>query len=432
MSDIARVVIVGAGQAGAQAAFSLRQGGFAGTITMIGEEPVVPYERPPLSKDLLKGAVAEDALFLKTSQWYADNDVDLRTGCVALSIDRAAATVRVRAADGADGDPGRADVAGGHAAGGEDLGWDALVLATGSRPRKLPLPGADLAGVHEVRTLADIHGLAPEMQPGARMLVVGAGYIGLEVAAVARTLGLEVTVLEAADRVLERVAGLVVSGFFEKLHLDEGVDLRCGVRLAALEGEGGRLVAAVLADGTRLAADVAVVGIGILPNEELAHRSGLACDNGIVVDRDARTSDARIYAIGDCARRPLVHYGRDGRLESVHNAIEQGKIAAASILGKARPNEDVPWFWSDQYDVKLQIAGLSAGAAHIVVRGKPAERKFAAFYLADDGKLLATDAVNSGMEYMASKVLIAAGARPDPDQLADTGVSMKEIVDANR
>jgi len=221
----------------------------------------------------------------------------------------------------------------------------------------------------------------------------------------------------------------VVSEFFETEHRSHGVDVRCGARLDGFEGS-GRLEAVRLAGGERLAADLAVVGVGILPCEELAKACGLACDDGIVVDRDARTSDAAVFAIGDCARRPLVHYGRSGRLESVHNAIEQGKLAAAAILGRARPTEDVPWFWSDQYDLKLQIAGLSAGFDRIVVRGDPATRKFAAFYLRE-GTLLAVDAVGMPMEFMGSRQLILRGARPDPAALADPGVPMKSIVDAH-
>lgn len=408
--SVSRVVIAGAGQAGAQAAFSLRQGGFDGAVVLAGDEPFPPYERPPLSKEFLKGALAEDRLFLRTADWYAKNGVELRTGCRVESIDRERRVARL--------------------AGGEDLPYDALVIATGSRPRPLPVPGGTLRGVHEVRSIADTNGLRGALVPGARMVVVGAGYIGLEVAAVARAAGLEVTVLEAMDRVLARVAGKVLSEFFEAEHRGRGVDVRCGARLERLDGD-GTLTAALLADGTRVEADVAVVGIGILPRDELARACGIACDDGVVVDRDARTSDPHVYAAGDCAKRPLVHYDRMGRLESVHNAIEQGKIVAASILGKPRPPEDVPWFWSDQYDLKLQIAGLSAGHDRVVVRGDPAERKFAAFYLAD-GRLLAVDAVGSPMEFMASRVLIAAGARPDPERLADPSVPMKAIVDENK
>jgi 3-phenylpropionate/trans-cinnamate dioxygenase ferredoxin reductase subunit len=407
---IARVVIVGAGQAGAQTAFSLRQWGFDGSILLAGDEPFPPYERPPLSKDLLKRTLEEDRLFFRTASWYADNRVELRTGIAAASIDRENRQVVF--------DDGRQDA------------WDALVLATGSRPRRLAAPGAALEGVFELRTIADARRISGAMRPGSRMVVVGAGYIGLEVAAVARTLGLEVTVLEAMDRVLARVAGPVVSEFFEREHRARGVDLRCGSLLAGFDGD-ERLRAARLADGTRVECDLAVVGVGIVPCDELARGCGIECDDGIIVDRDARTSDPFVFAAGDCTRRPLVHYARTGRLESVHNAIEQGKLVAAAILGRDRPVEDVPWFWSDQYDLKLQTAGLSQGCDTTVVRGNPDERKFAAFYLRD-GVLIAVDAVGSPMEFMASRQLIACGARPDPAALADTGVSMKDIVAAYR
>ena len=407
---IARVVIVGAGQAGAQTAISLRQWGFDGSIVLVGDEPFLPYERPPLSKDLLKRTLEEDRLYFKTASWYADNRVEFRSGVAATRIDRDLRTIAL--------------------SDGGTESWDALVIATGSRPRRLPVPGASLGGVFELRTITDTRRISEFMQPGERMVVVGAGYIGLEVAAVARSLGLEVTVLEAMDRVLARVTGPVVSEFFEREHRSHGVDVRCGTGLVGFEGE-GQVRAALLADGTRVECDVVVVGIGILPCDDLARDGGIVCDNGIVVDRDARTSDPAVFAAGDCTARPLVHYARMGRLESVHNAIEQGKIVAAAMLGRDRPAEDVPWFWSDQYDLKLQIAGLSHGYDRIVVRGKPDERKFAAFYLRD-GALLAVDAVGSPMEFMASRQLIARAARPDPAALADPGVSMKDIVAAHK
>jgi 3-phenylpropionate/trans-cinnamate dioxygenase ferredoxin reductase component len=405
-----RVVVAGAGQAGAQVVISLRQWGHDGEIVLLGDEPFPPYERPPLSKDLLKKAIGEDRLYFKSADWYASQNIALRTDSPVRSVDREHDAVVLES--------------------GETIPYDFLVLATGSRPRPLPVHGSDLDRVFELRTIADTRAIGEAFQPGARLVVVGAGYIGLEVAAVARTLGLEVTVLEAMERVLARVTGPVVSSFFENEHRMRGVDVRCGTGLEAFEGS-TRVEEAIVAGGVRIPCDLAVIGVGILPNEGLARDCGIACADGIVVDRDARTSDPRVFAAGDCTRRPLVHYGRDGRLESVHNAIEQGKLAAAAILGRPRPAEDVPWFWSDQYDLKLQIAGLGGGHDRIVVRGVPAERRFAAFYL-KDGALLAVDAINSPMEFMASKQLIARSARPDPSALADPAVSMKQIVDANR
>ncbi|MCL4166699.1 UNVERIFIED_CONTAM: hypothetical protein GTU68_054700 [Idotea baltica] len=264
------------------------------------------------------------------------------------------------------------------------------------------------------------------MITGQKIVIVGAGYIGLEAAAVARQMGLDVTVLEMEDRILARVTSPVMSEFYTHEHTAQGVRILTSSRLDHLEGADGMVTEAHLADGTVLSADFVLVGIGIVPNEELAAEAGIACKNGILVDRDARTNDPRIFAAGDCASRPLVHYGRTGRLESVHNAIEQGKLAAAAILGRDRPPEDCPWFWSDQYDLKLQIAGLSTGYDEIVMRGAPDARKFAAFYL-KNGTLIAVDAVNSAPEFLASKKLIMSGAKVASGVLSDTSLSMKEI-----
>jgi 3-phenylpropionate/trans-cinnamate dioxygenase ferredoxin reductase subunit len=381
-------------------------GGYTGELTLVGEEPALPYQRPPLSKAYMKGEFAEERLYFKPAAWYADNNVELVLSTRATAINRTARKVELEH--------------GGH------LDYDALIIATGSRPRGLPIEGADLEHVYALRGLADVERIRPQMVAGRSILIVGAGYIGLEAAAVAQQMGLKTTVLEMAPRVLARVTSPVMSEFYETEHRRQGVDIRTITSLSKLEGKDGAVTAAVLSDGTRLDADIVLVGIGILPNEELAKDAGIACNNGILVDRDARTSDPRIFAAGDCASRPLVHFGRAGRLESVHNAIEQGKLAAAAILGKPRPNEDCPWFWSDQYDLKLQIAGLSAGYDQIVVRGWPEDRKFAAFYL-KNGTLIAVDAINSPPEFLASKKLIMSGAKLSADILADTSISMKEI-----
>lgn len=406
LSNAKSVVIIGAGQAAAQACQSLRMGGYEGVLTVIGDEPALPYQRPPLSKAYMKGDLPEERLYFKPASWYEDNTIEVMLGVTAIGIDRAAQRVLLE-------NEGHVD-------------YDALILATGSRPRQLPVEGADLESVHDLRGLADVERIRPEMISGRRLVVVGAGYIGLEAAAVARQMGLDVTVLEMAPRVLARVTSPVMSEFFEAEHSRQGVEVRVGARLASLKGQGGKVSAAVLSDGTEVPADIVLVGIGILPNVELAEAAGIGCKDGIIVDRDARTSDPRVFAAGDCARRLLVHYGREGRLESVHNAIEQGKLAAAAILGKPRPTEDCPWFWSDQYDLKLQIAGLSEGHDEIVVRGDPDARKFAAFYLRA-GRLIAVDAVNSAPEFMASKKLIMAGTSVAQADLQDTSTSMKDI-----
>lgn len=406
LTDAKRIVVIGGGQAAAQAIQSLRMGGYTGELTLVGEEPALPYQRPPLSKAYMKGEFAEERLYFKPAAWYADNNVELVLSTRAIAINRTHRKVELEH--------------GGH------LDYDALIIATGSRPRGLPIDGADLEHVYALRGLADVERIRPQMVAGRSILIVGAGYIGLEAAAVAQQMGLKTTVLEMAPRVLARVTSPVMSEFYETEHRRQGVDIRTETSLSKLEGKGGAVTAAQLSDGTKLDADIVLVGIGILPNQELAKDAGIACNNGILVDRDARTSDPRIFAAGDCASRPLVHFGRAGRLESVHNAIEQGKLAAAAILGKPRPNEDCPWFWSDQYDLKLQIAGLSAGYDQIVVRGSPEDRKFAAFYL-KNGTLIAVDAINSPPEFLASKKLIMSGAKLSAGILADTSISMKEI-----
>lgn len=409
LTGASRIVVIGGGQAGAQALQSLRQGGYTGALTMIGDEPALPYQRPPLSKAYMKGEMTEERLYFRPAPWYQDQNIEVILSTRATGIDRTNRKVEL--------------AHGGH------VDYDALIIATGSRPRPLPLKGATLQGVHDLRDLSDVERIRPNMIAGRKMVIIGAGYIGLEAAAVARQMGLEVTVLEMAPRVLARVTSPVMSAFFEREHRAQGVIILTDARLDHLDGTDGKVSAAILADGTRLDADIVLVGIGILPNEELARDAGIACNNGILVDRDARTSDPRVFAAGDCASRPLVHYGRSGRLESVHNAIEQGKLAAAAILGKPRPAEDCPWFWSDQYDLKLQIAGLSQDYDEIVVRGDPKDRKFAAFYLRN-GTLIAVDAVNSAPEFLASKKLIMTGAKLAPATLSDTSISMKDIAAA--
>ena len=400
------IVIVGAGQAAAQAVQSLRQGGYAGRITLVGDEPSLPYQRPPLSKAYMKGEFDEERLYFKPGAWYEDQKVEVLLGTHVPRIDRAKKQVQL-----------------GH---GGHLDYDYLILATGSRPRPLPVPGADLDGIHDLRTLTDVERIRPKMVAGRRIVIIGAGYIGLEAAAVARQMDLDVTVIEMAPRVLARVTSPVISEFYAAEHGRQGVKILTGITLSHLEGADGHVTAAILGDGTRLPADMVLSGIGILPNEELAKEAGIACSNGILVDRDARTSDPHVFAAGDCAARPLVHYGRSGRLESVHNAIEQGKLAAAAILGLPRPAEDCPWFWSDQYDLKLQIAGLSQGYDTLVIRGDPASRKFAVFYL-KNGTLIAVDSVNSPPEFLASKKLIMSGAKLAPATLSDTSTPMKDI-----
>ena len=404
-STVKNVLIIGAGQAAAQACASLRQFGFEGNITVIGDEAQLPYQRPPLSKAYMKGELAEERLYFKPEEWYETQNIACELGVRVTAVDRSSQTIQLQD--------------------GRTLPYDVLIFATGSRPRQLPIPGADLDGVFDLRSLSDVAEIQPHMVEGKKLVIIGAGYIGLEAAAVARQLGLDVTVLEMAERCLARVTSPVMSKFYEDEHRRHGVDIRTSARVTAIEGSGS-VTGVTLDSGDTIAADIVLVGIGILPNIELAAEAGIGCSDGILVDRDAKTNDPRIFAAGDCAKRPLVHYGRDGRLESVHNAIEQGKLAAAAIMGKPRPVEDCPWFWSDQYDLKLQIAGLSTDYDTYVVRGDPEDRKFAVFYLSD-GKLIAVDAINSAPEFLASKKMIISGARLAPETLEDTTQSMKEI-----
>jgi 3-phenylpropionate/trans-cinnamate dioxygenase ferredoxin reductase subunit len=398
-------VIVGAGQCGVQAAASLRENGFQGRIVLIGEERHAPYQRPPLSKGYLAGKLAPERIELRPASFYTERDIERVFGTRVVAIDRAAGYVRL--------------------ADGRTQGFDKLLLATGSRPRRLQVPGAGLAGVYVLRTRDDADAIRAEWAPGRRLAIIGGGYIGLEVAAVAVTMGLQVTVLEAAERVLSRVTSPQMSAYFEEVHRRRGVEIRCGAAVAGFEGD-GRLHA-VVCGGERIAADVAVVGIGIMPNVELASEAGLPCDDGIVVDEFCRTADERIFAAGDCTNHPSPLLGRRVRLESVQNATDQAKAAAANLCGKARTYAEVPWFWSHQYDLRLQTVGLVNGYDQIVERGNRARNAFALFYLRD-GRLTAVDAVNMPREYMACRRLLPQKACLDLSRLADASVPIQELM----
>jgi len=409
--EIRRVIIIGAGQAGGETAQRLRQGGFEGEITLIGEEPVAPYQRPPLSKAYLKGDLDIDRLMLRPASVYAEERIALLTKTRGVWIDRANRKVRVE--------------------GGRELPYDALVLATGAKPRKLPLVGADLDGVHLFRTAADVDRVRERFVSGAKLVVVGAGYIGLEVAAVARQCGLEVTVLETAVRPLARVTSPEVAGFFLDEHTRQGVRFVLGGQCALIKGA-DRVTGVALTDGAELPADLVIAGIGVTPDVAIAEQCGLTVNNGIVTDRQCRTSDPNIFAIGDCAARPMVHYGGQiARLESVHNAVEGAKIVAAVLTGGKEHTEEAPWFWSDQYDLKLQIAGLFHGYDHVAFRGVMADRAFAAFYYKGD-KLIAVDAVNRPAEYLGAKMLIQTNRTLPPNVIEDMSRPMKELVASAR
>ncbi|MFN3462748.1 MAG: NAD(P)/FAD-dependent oxidoreductase [Terricaulis sp.] len=411
MGEIRRIIIIGAGQAGGETAQRLRQGGFEGEITLIGEEPVAPYQRPPLSKAYLKGDLDIDRLMLRPASVYSEERIALLTKTRGVWIDRANRKVRVE--------------------GGRELPYDALVLATGAKPRKLPLVGADLDGVHLFRTAADVDRVRERFVSGAKLIVIGAGYIGLEVAAVARQLGLDVTVVETAVRPLARVTSPEVAGFFLDEHTRQGVRFVLGGQCALIKGA-DRVTGVALTDGAELPADLVIAGIGVTPDVAIAEQCGLTVNNGIVTDRNCRTSDPNIFAIGDCAARPMAHYGGQiVRLESVHNAVEGAKIVAATLTGGKEHTEEAPWFWSDQYDLKLQIAGLFNGYDHVAFRGVMADRAFAAFYYKGD-KLIAVDAVNRPAEYLGAKMLIQTNRTLPPDVIEDMSRPMKELVASAR
>lgn len=403
-------VVVGAGQAGGEVASELRKQGFAGRIVVIGDEPHVPYKRPPLSKAYLAGTLPKESLYVMQQANLDKANIEFRGGVRVQRIDRAAKTL--------------------HLSDGSTQTYDKLALTTGGRARCLPTPGADKSNVYCLRSIADVEGIRAHCAEGKNAVIVGGGFIGLEVAAVAVKLGLKVTVLEGLPRVLARVTVPEVSAFYERVHREAGVDLRTGVVIEAFEGEGDRVTQVRLGDGSVIPADFVVVGIGLIANTELASEAGLAVDNGIVVDEYTRTSDPDIVAAGDCTNHPSEFLGRRLRLESVQNAMEQGRAAARTMLGKLEPYHMVPWFWSDQYDLKLQMVGMSAGYDQFVLRGDPAtQRSFAAFYL-KDGHLIAADTVSRPQDFMFAKKLVALRTPVDAAQLADENVPLKSLVPA--
>ncbi len=402
---VEKVVIVGAGHAAGQLVASLKQRKFAGDIVLIGDEPYLPYQRPPLSKKFLAGELAADRLYVKPESFYEDSQIDVRLETRVTEIDRERKTLKTDSDD--------------------EIRYDKLILALGSRVRRLPIDGADLDGVHYLRSIADVDGIRSEIGKKKSAVIVGAGYIGLEVAAVIRQLGLDVTVVEMADRVMSRVVSPEISDFYQIEHSNQGVRLRLSTGVSAFRGD-GRVEAVETDDGELIPADFVVVGVGIDPNTEIASAAGLIVDDGIVVDDRCQSSDPDIYAVGDCSNHPNSIYDRRLRLESVHNALEQAKTAVSNICGVESHYSQVPWFWSDQYDLKLQIAGLSEGYDDIVIRGNPADRSFACLYLRD-GKLIATDAVNSPRDFVQSKALIAAGTKIDREKLGDTEVQLKDL-----
>ncbi len=403
---MAHYVVIGAGQAGSSLVAKLRSAGFEGEITLIGEEPVPPYQRPPLSKAYLLGDMSLERLFLRPESFYADQKITLKMGTPVTSIDTARREVHL---------------------GDEVIPYNQLALTTGSSANTLPAAiGGDLGGVYTVRTLADVDAMASLFVEGRRALIVGGGYIGLEAAAVARKMGVEVTVVEMAERILQRVAAPDTSDYFRALHQSHDVNVLEGIGLRALDGE-GHVSGATLSDGTAVEVDFVIVGVGITPNSALADKAGLSIDNGIAVDEQGRTSDPNIWSAGDCASFEL--RGARRRLESVQNAIDQAEAVAENMMGAGKSYTPKPWFWSDQYDVKLQIAGLNIGYDSVVARRDP-DSPAVSFWYYQGPTLLAVDAMNDPRNYMIGKRLIEAGKSPAPDVIANPETDMKALLKA--
>lgn len=397
-------VVVGGGQAGAILVAKLRTSGFEGRITLICDEDVPPYQRPPLSKAYLLGEMELERLFLRSPEFYPEHNIDLRLSTHVSAIDPVAKTVTTST--------------------GEIIAYDKLALTTGSTPRRLPAAvGGDLGGVFTMRDLKDADRLAPELKPGRKMLIIGGGYIGLEAAAVAAKSGLKVTLIEMAERILQRVAAPITSDFFRDLHKSHGVSIREGIGLSRLTGE-GHVSGADLSDGSHIDVDLAIVGIGITPNSQLAEAAGLTIENGIWTDTHGRTSDANIWAAGDCAS--LVYHGQRIRLESVGNAIDQAEVVAQNMMGGDVDYVPRPWFWSDQYDCKLQIGGLNMGYDAVHLRKAAGESQSHWYYKGDE--LIAVDAMNDPRDYMVGKRLIEAGKSPAPKVITDPATDMKALL----
>ncbi|MFW6094412.1 MAG: NAD(P)/FAD-dependent oxidoreductase [Pseudomonadota bacterium] len=400
---MAAMVIVGGGHAAGQAAASLRQEGFDGEIVILAEEPHIPYQRPPLSKQYLAGEHGLERVHLRPAKFYDDKNIEVRTGVRAQAIDTAARTVTTDT--------------------GETIEYEKLLLATGSRPRQLVIPGSDLRGIHYLRGIDDVDGIRGEMEPGKTLVVVGGGYIGLEVASVAVEAGLDVHVLEMEERILARVTTERMSEYYHRLHESRGVHVHCRAGVTAFKGSGH--VEGVICGDEEYPADIVIVGIGIVPNVEVAEAAGIECDNGILVDDHCRTSAPDVFAAGDCTNHPNELLDRRLRLESVPNAMEQARVAAANMCGGDKRYASIPWFWSDQYELKLQMVGFSADGDTEVVRGDMAANQFAVFYL-KDGAVVAADAVNSPKEFMICKQLI--GKQVDPAVLADPEADLKALI----
>ena len=399
------IVIVGGGHAAGQAAASIRQEGFDAELILIGAEPHIPYQRPPLSKQYLAGEQPLDKVLLRPEKFYVDRTIDLRTGITVENIDRDGQFVAC--------------------SDGSLVAYAQLLLATGSRALRPDLPGIDLGGVHTLRSIADVDKIRTDMENASHLVIIGGGYIGLEVASVAKSKDMQVTILEMEDRILQRVTHPAMSTFYHELHRAKGVNIKTSSRVTAFVGEGW-VNEVVCADGTSVDADLVIVGVGVVPNVELAAEAGLACDNGIVVDERCATGDSAIFAAGDCTNHPHKLLDRRLRLESVPNAMEQSRVAASNLTGGDKKYASIPWFWSDQYDLKLQMVGFSSDADESITRGAPETHEFAMFHY-KSGKIIAAEAVNSPREFLVAKQLI--GKFIDPNTLSNPEVDLKSLIE---
>ena len=399
------IIIVGAGQAAASFIAKLRSGGYTGSVILVGEEATLPYQRPPLSKKYLTGELALDRLLLRPQSWYDDNQVTLKLATTVTSINTGDQQITL--------------------SNGEKLHYNKLLLATGSTPHWLPEKiGGRLPGVYTLRNLLDVNQMKPEFQAGRKILIIGGGYIGLEAAAVAAGLGLEVTVIELADRILKRVAAPATSNFFRALHQENGVTILENTGLEALQEKDGRVAVAKLNDGSELTIDFVITGIGVAPNTKLAGDAGLSVENGVATDLQSRSSDANIYSAGDCAS--FEYQGQRIRLESVQNAVDQAENAASHILGEAVTYQPIPWFWSDQFKTKLQIAGLNLGYTDTVTRPGKREGSQSVWYYQDD-RLLAVDAMNDPIAYTMGRKILAAANNPGKAEIVDPATNLKDF-----
>ena len=400
---MAGMVIIGCGQAGGQAAASLRQEKYEGPITMIGQEPYIPYQRPPLSKQYLSGEQEKEKLSLRQESFYSEKEINLMLETSVLSLDPQKKELQLEK--------------------GETVTYDKLLIATGGRPRKLEVDGHTLKGIHYLRNIDDVDAIKTQMSTSQNLVIVGGGYIGLEVASVAIKKGLTVSVLEMESRILERVTTEEMSAFYHQLHTDEGVNILTSTQAKAFKGS--ETVESVVCGDHEIPADLVIVGIGILPNTEMAEAAGLETNNGLVVDEHCRTSNEHIFAAGDCTNHPNPILNRRLRLESVPNAMEQGRVAASNMLGGSKSYASMPWFWSDQYEHKLQMVGFSKDSDQSVVRGDMESKSFTVFYLKDDS-IIAADSVNNPKEFMASKQLV--GKKASIEALADTSIELKTLI----